>query len=269
MACSTPHNTLLVWELNSINPLISYTYRDLLAENLFNIFSFVSRLLFPTNQIVRIVSSRVRKTIRPIRSRVQAGSFNMWANQYVQSEAISFLVKWLLFTELRNLGIYIINKKHHGKCFVQTVYRAHFPWSNFYLFYYARLWDHTPASQSGQLSPSIGKTIIWEKSKKLITNHMVGFVCLTSSKYLQEVVRTITLAFFKIEIFKLQNLLVIWFSIPAAFNPIWILSGVGWGRNGSLFSGNTYVLAICEVKYILDSNQSEELLKPSVRLQVR
>jgi hypothetical protein len=63
------------------------------------IYIFV-RLLFPTNQIARIVSSRVKKTIRPIRSRVRVS---------VQSEAISCVTKWLLFTELRNLGMYIIN----------------------------------------------------------------------------------------------------------------------------------------------------------------
>jgi hypothetical protein len=116
-----------------------------------------------TNQIARIVSSRVRKTMRPIRSRVRfffhvwetmrpirsrvRFFFHVWETirpirsrvrfffhvcekRYVQSEAISCVTKWLLFTELRNLGIYIINKKQNRKCFV----RMHFPWSNLDIF---------------------------------------------------------------------------------------------------------------------------------------
>jgi uncharacterized membrane protein len=104
--------------------MLSYTYRDVSAENLFNIFSFVY-----SSQPIRLCVSFL----------------HVWEKRYVQSEAISCVTKWLLFTELRNLGMYKINRKHHGKCFVQflsTCYnlwiktvRSHFPWSNLYLLH--------------------------------------------------------------------------------------------------------------------------------------
>lgn len=62
--------------------------------------------------------------------------------------------------------------------------------------------------------------------------------------HFQEVVSTIG-AFFKIEIFKLQRLVVsTGFFEPATLDAIWVLRGVGRGRNSCLVAFDGYVLAV-------------------------